>query len=136
MKLKAYTTYICPVGAGKLGHSSQYTGSYQGPPRATDGICACGIALIDEASTKDGCLYQLTFEICDPRQAAEMERRYGRRIWKTLDEQEWAALKWVPVSKESDKRLEIKAQYEQLLAWAESHGQPIRNVQLVRAGKP
>lgn len=129
-KPKPFTSYVCPVGAGRMGHSSLYTGdghlSKQG-----DGVCLCGREMIEEASTKDGHRYRLTFDSIDPFQADEMVQRHGKEIWPRLSQEEWAALRWFPpTSKESETLSGLQAQYETLSGWAASHEQPIRNVQL------
>lgn len=132
MTLKPFTKYICPVGGMRLGHSSHWTGAYE-HPRPGDGSCVCGAELVDEESTKDGQRYRLTFESIDPHQAAGMEAQYGKGVWPTLSDASWAALSWHEVSREADAPGDITAQYESLLAWAETREQPIRNVRLLRS---
>lgn len=130
--LKPFTQYICPAGAGRLGHSSLYTGDGH-LLREGEGVCICGLAMVEEASTKDGSRYRLTFESIDPFQAYEMVRRHGKAIWPQLNQEDWDALQWLPpISKESEMPAELQAQYETLSAWAASHEQPIRNVRIER----
>lgn len=133
--LKPFTKYICPIGHGQLGHSSIWTGAYdvERTKRPSDGICICGAEMVEEASTQDGHRYRLLFETIDPHQAETFEQHYGTAIWRNLNDVEWGALSWHEVSREADTPSEITAQYENLLAWAESHEQPIRNVRLERS---
>lgn len=135
-ELKPFTKYVCPIGEGQYGHSSTWTGAYLGPHRDTDGFCICGAEFVEEASTRDGHRYRLVFETIDPHQAAGLEERHGRGVWQQLDERTWAALSWHETSREADTPGAITAQYENLKAWAESHEQPIRNVQLLKASHP
>lgn len=137
-ELKPMTRYICPVGAGRYGHSSIYTGAYdvERLKRPSDGTCICGVDLVEESATKDGHRYRLVWESIDPHQAAGLEQRHGKGVWKQLDERTWDALSWHETSREADTPGEITAQHDTLLAWAESHEQPIRNVQLLQAMSP
>lgn len=137
-ELKPFTRYICPVGAGRYGHSSIYTGSYdvERLKRPSDGICICGAEMVTEESTKDGSRYRLSWESIDPHQAADMERRFGRGVWRTLSQDAWDQLSWHPVVKEADTPADVTAQHDNLKAWADSHEQPIRNVRLERSAAP
>ncbi len=128
--LKPYTLYICPRGEGTLGHSSRWTGAYNAPSEQ-DGTCICGEEWVEEV--KDGSRYRLEWESVDPWFAAEQEAVFGGHVWSSTPREAWAVLPWHPVSRESESRASIEAQYRQLKAWAESREQPIRNVRLLRS---
>ena len=134
--LAPFTNYVCPAGSGRLGHKSVYTACYRDVP-AINGVCICGRLLVDEKSTTDGKRYRLEFQTIAPAQAEDLELRHGRKIWQSLSETEWANLQWLPtVVRESDFPLDLKAQAEKLLEWAETYEQPIRNVRLLSASAP
>lgn len=134
--LKPFTSYVCPLGSGKIGHSGMYTGSYEPRlRRETDGICICGEPMIPELSMRDGLIYRLEFETINPSQAESMERERGRGVWGLLTYEEWDALSWHQVSRESDLP-NLKDQAATLRRWAETHEQPIRNVSLLSAAAP
>lgn len=127
--LKMFTNYICPTGGG-LGHSSIYTGGYE-PTPVERGVCICGTPLVEDLP--DGFRYRLEFETVMPLYAAEFEHRRG--YWQQLSQAEWANLPWVPVSKEVMTKAAIANQFNNLLAHAESHEQPIRNVRMLRTAQ-
>lgn len=129
MTLKPFTCYICPVGHGRLGHSSLYTGDGH-MLTERDGKCVCGVDLVDEESTRDGRIYRLTFETIRPHDAAMLQKSHGRGIWKTMSEESWKSLNWFQVSKETPERLSVIAQYTSLMESARTRDQPIRNVRL------
>jgi hypothetical protein len=135
--LKPFTSYVCPVGAGQLGHSSLWTGAYrEANQRASDGTCMCGAEMIEEAATRDGSVYRLEFETCDPLHASRVEAERGRGVWPFLSAEEWEALPWYPASRESDAPAGLMAQYRTLQGWAATREQPIRNVRLMKAAAP
>lgn len=76
--------------------------------------------------------YRLEFEVCDPLVVAEMEGRKGRGVWALLGAEEWEALPWAPVSRESTLPGGISAHYESLRRWAETHEHPIRKVRFLK----
>lgn len=133
MSLKPYTNYVCPNDAGGLGHKSTWTGAYlRSVPH--DDLCICGAEMVELVDT--GERYRLEFETIDPHQAAAMELRYGPGVWLTLSDDEWKALSWHPVTRESSgcDGKGVFNQYATLRGWAETHEQPIRNVRLLRSG--
>ena len=134
-EIKPFTKYICPNGNGQLGHSSLYSGSYDVERLKSDrdGWCICGAEMVEEDSTKDGHRYRLTFDTIDPHQAEQLEYQYGPKIWPTLTDQQWAMLRWHPVSKTADTPGAITEQYRNLVMWERTHEQPIRNVRLERS---
>jgi hypothetical protein len=94
-----------------------------------DGLCVCGEPLIEEVS--DGYEYRVEFESVKPLQAAEMVAHHGKDIWSRLSPAEWDALQWVSVTS-NGRRSVIESQYRNLLEWASSHAQPVRNVRLLK----
>ncbi len=128
--LKPHTLYICPTGNGNLGHSSIWTGAYN-KPGDRDGTCICGEEMVEEV--KDGSRYRLEWESVDPWFASEQEALFGKYVWASTPSEAWTTFPWHPVSRESESRSSIEAQYRRLKAWAESHQQPIRNVRLLRS---
>lgn len=102
--LKPYTSYVCPVGGGSLGHSSRWTGAYLPDGRQVrDKFCICGELLVEE----DGELWRLSWEMVSPLSDG-----------------------WHPVSKVASRH-ETHAQRQGLLELAEQ-GEPIRDVRLER----
>ena len=129
MSQKPYTTYECASGSTGLGHSSVYTGA--SPSNRTD-LCACGEPLVEVVP--DGFRYKVVFESISPFQAAEMVSRYGKGVWRTLTDAQWEALEWTrPITSDSSTPNVLRDQYRTLVAWAESHEQPIRNVHFFKA---
>lgn len=125
--MKPFTHYICSVGGVGMGHKSMYTGANR-DPSPHDEVCICGAAMIEEVS--DGYEYRVVFESIDPFVAGEMQARNGRDIWKRLSDVEWAALPWRPPIISKDRGLAaLTEQFKTLKLWAETHEQPIRNVQ-------
>lgn len=59
--LKPFTNYVCPVGAGQLGHSGVYSGAQNSPELRSpqDKFCICGAEFIEE----DTETWRLSFEI-------------------------------------------------------------------------
>ena len=131
MALKPFTHYYCSVGGARLGHSGHYTGAYRDPhPR--DEFCICGAPMAEE--TPDGFNYRVVFESINPHVAAEMVARYGKGVWPTLSDEQWAALPWTQPIVSEDKALPVlQSQYENLKRDAETHEQPIRNVQFLES---
>lgn len=130
MQLKPFTHYECASGNVGLGHSSHWTGAYL-HPSDKDENCICGQPLAEVVP--DGYRYKVTFESISPFVAAEMEARHGRDVWSRLSSAEWDALKWHPVTSEQGTPNTLRDQYKRLLAWSQSHEQPIRNVRFFRA---
>jgi hypothetical protein len=124
--LKPFTDYHCSNNCGH-GH---YTGAGH-LIKEGDDKCYCGGTMVTDES--DGFRYRLEFESISPHQAAEMVARYGKDVWPTLTDEQWASLEWHPVSKEAEFLREIQDQHGRLQSWAVTHGQPIRNVRLSRA---
>lgn len=132
--MKPYTNYVCPVGAGRVGHSSLWTGEHRPELRRDNqGVCICGVELVEEASMRDGYRYRLEWESIDTHQADAMEQAHGTGVWQRLDSAQWDSLSWHRSHRETDSPLDIEAQYERLTSWAETHEQPVRNVRLLRS---
>ncbi len=131
MALKPFTDYICSVGGVGSGHSGHYTGAYRDPnPR--DDFCMCGAPLAEEVS--DGYNYKVVFETINSFAAADMVARYGKGIWVRLSPLEWEALPWTqPITSEGKGFAALKSQYKNLKRNAETHEQPIRNVQFLKS---
>lgn len=102
--LKPYTSYVCPEGAGQLGHSGRWTGAYIPELRSLrDKFCICGAELVEEDSEQ----WLLSWEMRTPFN----------------DD-------WRPVTK-VDSRHATHSQRTGLLELVDQ-GEPIRNVTLTR----
>ena len=129
MPLKPFTNYECASGLIG-GHTGLYTGAHQQPSKR-DETCICGQPMVEVVP--DGYRYKVEFETISPHQAAEMEAMYGRDIWPKLNDVEWNALQWHPVTNEQGSPNSMRDQYKRLLMWAETREQPIRNVKFLRS---
>lgn len=100
--LKPYTSYVCPVANGALGHSSRWTGAYRPDGRQVrDKFCICGELLVEE----DNEVWRLSWEM----------------VTSPSDD-------WHPVSKVASRHAS-HAQRDGLLQLI-AQGEPIRNVTL------
>lgn len=82
----------------------------------------------------DGYRYKVMFESIDPHQAAQWETRHGTDVWKSLTDDQWSLLRWLPPTTSMNLPFEeLCDQYQRLLHWATTHEQPIRNVLMFRS---
>lgn len=106
--LKPYTSYVCPVGSGSLGHSGMWTGAYRPEGRRLrDKFCICGAEFVEEDKEQ----WLLSWEMKGP---------YS-------DD-------WRPVTKVDSKHA-THSQRDGLLDLIDQ-GEPIRNVSLTRVISP
>ena len=116
-RLKTYTKYECPTGAGQLGHSSVWTGALgcgQGP---RDHLCSCGEPYVEVV--EDGNTYRVTFETIDPFMVDH---------WKATRDDD--LYEWHTATRDSTDKGSIQRQHDQLELWAMTRVEPIRNVQM------
>lgn len=130
-KLNPMTNYNCRESSGGCGKYGVYTGAYLNPKDTDDRCKSCGALLVEDKP--DGNRYRVEFETISPHIAAEMEHYNGKGVWQRLTDAEWNALTWYPVSREDYSKHSIETQYQNLLASATSHSQPIRNVRMLVA---
>lgn len=71
--------------------------------------------------------YRVSWEMPDAVFVAEMEARRGERVWEALSPEAWDLLPW-KLTQRVSRQDDTIDQAEQLLKWAKSHEQPIRNV--------
>lgn len=130
-RLEPMTSYVCSTGlSGTLGHGSLWSGG-QRPSPEDHLYCCCGAPYMKEVVSD--ARYRVQFETIAPHQAAEAEARYGHDVWAHLLAAQWESLAWSPVISEKDSERSARLQYDGLRDWAETHEQPIRNVQLARS---